>query len=126
AARSHEDVALEQLLGEPLSRALWLASRRRSLRHAPPQIEGRVAAVVLPALLLEELDEEIAAAAIGRDHSLHVGVVAPGRRRGGLHEVGGRDADRRPEAGERRDQRQVAGDEAAAVAGHRAALAAAV
>src|SRR5262245_51515150 len=60
AARRDEDVALEQPLREP-------ARVAEALGHAPPQIEGRLAAVVVPAALLEQLEEELAAPAIRRD-----------------------------------------------------------
>ena len=73
-------------------------------------------------LRCEEIEQERPLAAVARPRVRDVGLVAPGDDGGALDELLRRRPDRRAEGLQRRDQRRIAGREAAAVPRHRAAL----
>ena len=104
----------EQPLGERL--------RRLACGHLGPEVHRRRAAGDANALAAEEVEEERPLAAVACPRLRDVLLVTPGDHRRALDELLRRRADGRPECLQRPDQRRVAGGEAAAVAGHRAAL----
>ena len=111
-----DDVRAIQQLERP-------GQRRAFARDRDPQVEGCLAARDVHAVPREQVEEHRPLGRVPRPVLLDVALVAPGRDARALDELLRGDADRRAEPLQRGDQGRVAGREAAAVAGHRRALA---